>query len=160
MTDTNLTGSYSATWVAQSPDGSGGYTQQATLALFRFDKKHFHDLIHLYRGGAPEHRKIPVKGHYELKHNDGLKAIDGLMYVGLLPGTEEPLDLDEAQPFQIQKLYVVRRKKEEFDFVLIESLPVAQMERDQNGDSGRSAGFPLPPHPPNAIVQGTFKRCD
>lgn len=160
MTDTNLTGTYSATWVAQAPDGSGGYTQQATLALFRFDKETFHGLIHLYRGGAPEHRTIPVKGHYELKHNDGLKAIDGVMYVGLLPGSEEPPFFDDEQPNQIQKLYVVRRKKEEFDFLLIESFPVAHMERIRDGEHGDSTGFPLPVYPPNAIVQGTFKRCD
>lgn len=160
MTDTNLTGTYSATWVAQAPLETGGYSQQSTLALFRFDKTDFHGLIHLYRGGTPEHRTIPVKGQYELKHNDGLKAIDGLMYVGLLHGATEPAHPDEEQPFQIQKLYVVRRKKEEFDFVLIESFTPAQMERVRNDDHGSSAGFPLPPHPPNAIVQGTFKRCD
>ena len=160
MTDTNLTGSYSATWVAQAPDGSGGYTQQATLALFRFDKKDFHGLIHLYRGGAPEYRTIPVKGHYELKHNDGLKAIDGLMYVGLLAGTEEPPIPNEEQPFQTQELYIVRRKKAEFDFLLIKSLPAAHTERVRGGEHGDTTGFPLPPHPPNAIVQGTFKRCD
>jgi len=155
MTDTNLTGTYSATYMAQGPDGSGGYTPQATLALFKFTKTTFHGVIHLYRGGAPEHRTIPVAGEYALKHNDELKAIDGLIYVGLLPGADEP-------PTLIQKLYVVRRKKEEFDFLLIESFPVAHMERIRGGGPADPSVPPLQPqlYPPNGIVQGTFKRCD
>jgi len=160
MTDSNLTGTYSATWVAQAPLETGGYSQQATLGLFRFDKKDFHGLIHLYRGGTPAYRTIPVKGHYELQHNDGLNAIDGMMYVGLLHGTEEPSYPNDEQPFLTQKLYVVRRKKEEFDFVLIESLTPAEMESVSSGDHGNPAGLPLISNPPNAIVQGTFKRCD
>jgi len=160
MTDTNLTGTYSATWVAQAPDGSGGYIQQATLALFRFDKKNFHGLIHLYRGGALEHRTVPVRGEYELKKNEGLNAIDGLLYVGLLPGAEEPMNFEDVQPIQIQKLYVVRRKKEEFDFLLIESIPVAHMERIRGGEHGDPPDTLTQAHTPNGIVQGTFKRCD
>lgn len=160
MTSTNLDGTYSATYMAQSPDGNGGYIPQATLALFKFTSTTFHGAIHVYRGGAPAQRTVEVAGQYKLQKNDARRAVDGFVYVGLLP---EP----GAAASLYQMLYVVRRTNDEFDFILVETRPddplVMARIRDR-GDHGTldlsvNAIDPPPAYPPNAIVQGTFKRC-
>ena len=155
MTDTNLTGTYSANYTAQGLNENGGYIQQATLALFKFSKKTFKGTIHLYRAGAPAYRVITVSGDYILQKNEELKAIDGIVHVGIKPTPDQ-------DPVLYQRLYVVRRKKEEFDFILIESLPVTQLERvaTEGTHDPSDLSFPLPQNPPNGIIQGTFKRCD